>query len=151
MSIARVQAYLDHFDPQLKAMEFKEDTSTSELAAEALGVEVGQIAKSLVYKSRRGFLLIVSAGDVRMDSKLIRKLAGGRVRMATPEETLEATGYPVGGVCPFDLSTPVSVYLDESLKRFDVVYTAAGTANSALPINYMKLMEITGGSCARFP
>jgi prolyl-tRNA editing enzyme YbaK/EbsC (Cys-tRNA(Pro) deacylase) len=65
--------------------------------------------------------------------------------MATSEETLAATGYAVGGVCPFELATPIPIYLDESLQRFDVVYAAAGTARSALPITYTELMEITGG------
>ena len=145
MSVERVQKYLEQFNPGLRVIEFREDTSTSELAAQALGVEVGQIAKSLVYKSKTGFLMIVAAGDVRLDSKLIRELAGSKVRMATPEETLEVTSHPVGGVCPFDLSIPIPVFLDESLKRFDVVYAAAGTARSALPISYSELMEITRG------
>jgi prolyl-tRNA editing enzyme YbaK/EbsC (Cys-tRNA(Pro) deacylase) len=135
----------------LRVIEFEEDTSTSELAAQALGVEVGQIAKSMVYKSKTGYLMIVAAGDVRLDAKLIKQLAGSKVRMATPDETLEVTSHPVGGVCPFDLKTPIDIYLDESLKRFDVVYAAAGTARSALPIRYEELMEITGGKpCSVF-
>jgi len=151
VSVERVQKYLEQFNPGLRVIEFNVDTSTSELAAKALGVEVGQIAKSMVYKSKTGFLMIVAAGDVRLDAKLIKELAGSRVRMATPDETLEVTSHPVGGVCPFDLSAPIPIYLDESLKRFDVVYAAAGTANSALPISYEELMEITKGSpCSVF-
>lgn len=151
MSVERVQEYLEQFNPGLRVIEFEVDTSTSELAARALGVEVGQIAKSMVYKSKTGFLMIVAAGDVRLDAKLIKELAGSRVRMATPDETLAVTSHPVGGVCPFDLSSPIPIYLDDSLKRFDVVYAAAGTANSALPISYSELMEITGGSpCSVF-
>jgi len=145
VSVERVQSYLEKFNPALRVIEFEEDTSTSELAARALGVEVGQIAKSLVYKSKTGFLMIVAAGDVRLDTKLIKELAGGKVRMATPEETLEVTSHPVGGVCPFDLKTPIPIYLDESLKRFDVVYAAAGSSKSALPITYEELQRITGG------
>lgn len=151
MSVERVQKYLQQFNPGLRVIEFEEDTSTSELAAQALGVEVGQIAKSMVYKSKTGYLMIVAAGDVRLDAKLIKQLAGSKVRMATPDETLEVTSHPVGGVCPFDLKTPIDIYLDESLKRFDVVYAAAGTARSALPITYEELMEITGGKpCSVF-
>ncbi|MGI6550786.1 MAG: YbaK/EbsC family protein [Syntrophomonadales bacterium] len=151
MSVERVQKYLQQFNPGLRVIEFEEDTSTSELAAQALGVEVGQIAKSMVYKSKTGYLMIVAAGDVRLDAKLIKQLAGSKVRMATPDETLEVTSHPVGGVCPFDLKTPIDIYLDESLKRFDVVYAAAGTARSALPIRYEELMEITGGKpCSVF-
>jgi prolyl-tRNA editing enzyme YbaK/EbsC (Cys-tRNA(Pro) deacylase) len=105
----------------------------------------------MVYKSKTGYLMIVAAGDVRLDAKLIKQLAGSKVRMATPDETLEVTSHPVGGVCPFDLKTPIDIYLDESLKRFDVVYAAAGTARSALPIRYEELMEITGGKpCSVF-
>jgi prolyl-tRNA editing enzyme YbaK/EbsC (Cys-tRNA(Pro) deacylase) len=151
VSVERVQKYLQQFNPGLRVIEFEEDTSTSELAAQALGVEVGQIAKSMVYKSKTGYLMIVAAGDVRLDAKLIKQLAGSKVRMATPDETLEVTSHPVGGVCPFDLKTPIDIYLDESLKRFDVVYAAAGTARSALPITYEELMEITGGKpCSVF-
>jgi prolyl-tRNA editing enzyme YbaK/EbsC (Cys-tRNA(Pro) deacylase) len=151
VSVERVQKYLQQFNPGLRVIEFEEDTSTSELAAQALGVEVGQIAKSMVYKSKTGYLMIVAAGDVRLDAKLIKQLAGSKVRMATPDETLEVTSHPVGGVCPFDLKTPIDIYLDESLKRFDVVYAAAGTARSALPIRYEELMEITGGKpCSVF-
>lgn len=145
-AIAKVQAYLDEIHSGLRVIAFEEDTSTCELAARALGVEVGQIAKSLLFKCRDEFLMIVAAGDVRMDTKLIKSLAGGKVRMATPEETLEVTGYPVGGVCPFLLARPVQIYLDESLLHYDIVYAAAGTANSALPITFEQLVEITGGS-----
>ena len=151
VSVERVQSYLEQYNPALRVIVFEDDTSTSELAAQALGVEVGQIAKSLVYKSKTGFLMIVAAGDVRLDGKLIKELAGSRVRMATPEETLEVTGHPVGGVCPFDLKSPIPIYLDESLKRFDVVYAAAGSPNSALPITYEELKRITGGTpCSVF-
>ncbi len=110
---------------------------------------MGQIAKSLVYKNKDSFFMVVAAGDVRLDSKLLKKLVGGKVRMATPEETLEVSGYSVGGVCPFLLATSIPIYVDESLGRFPVVYSAAGTSNSALPISYQELLEKTGGlSCA---
>jgi prolyl-tRNA editing enzyme YbaK/EbsC (Cys-tRNA(Pro) deacylase) len=144
--IDRVQAWLQQRLPHLKVIEFQQDTSTSALAAAALGTEVGQIAKSMLFKTKSGeYFLVVSAGDVRMDTKALRDLIGSKVRMANAEEVLEITGFPVGGVCPFDLKVEVPIYLDESLKRYDVVYAAAGTANSALPITYEELMEITSG------
>lgn len=144
--IDRVQAYVQQFMPHLKVIEFEQDTSTSSLAAAALGTEVGQIAKSMLFKTKTGgFFMVVSAGDVRMDPRALRDLMGVRVRMANPEEVLEITGFPVGGVCPFALKTDVPVYLDESLKRYSVVFAAAGTPNSALPIQYDELMEITNG------
>ncbi|HAA09499.1 MAG: YbaK/EbsC family protein [Syntrophomonadaceae bacterium] len=132
--------------PHLQVIEFQQDTSTSALAAAALDTEVGQIAKSMLFKAKTGqYFLVVSAGDVRMDTKALRDLIGSKVRMANAEEVVEITGFPVGGVCPFDLRVEVPIYLDDSLKRYDVVYTAAGTPNSALPITYEELMEITGG------
>jgi len=97
-ALERVQAYLDACQPGLKVIELAEDTSTAELAARALGVGVGQIAKSLLFKARDGYIMVVAAGDVRMDAKELKKTAGSKVRMANAEEVLEVTGYPVGGV-----------------------------------------------------
>lgn len=143
--LEKVQAYLDAHKPGLKVIELAEDTSTVELAAEALGVEVGQIAKSLLFKAKDEYIMVVSAGDVRMDNKKLKQVVGTRVRMANPQEVIEITGYPVGGVCPFALPQPLMVYLDKSLERYPVVYAAAGTPNSALPITFQELQEITGG------
>lgn len=140
---AKVQAYLDEIGAGLQVMNMTEDTSTSELAAAALGVEVGQIAKSLLFKSKDNYFMLVAAGDRRVDGKRIKELAGARVRMATPDETLEITGYPVGGVCPFALNTPLPIYVDESLKRFDRIFPAAGNANSAIPTSYERLIAVT--------
>ncbi|MGE5370898.1 MAG: YbaK/EbsC family protein [Solirubrobacterales bacterium] len=140
---AKVQAYLDEIGAGLQVMNMTEDTSTSELAAAALGVAVGQIAKSLLFKSKDNYFMLVAAGDRRVDGKRIKELAGARVRMATPDETLEITGYPVGGVCPFALNTPLPIYVDESLKRFDRIFPAAGNANSAIPTSYERLIAVT--------
>lgn len=144
--IERVQAYVQQRMPHLQVIEFQQDTSTSALAAAALGTEVGQIAKSMLFKAKTGqYFLVVSAGDVRMDTKALRDLIGSKVRMANAEEVVEITGFPVGGVCPFDLRVEVPIYLDDSLKRYDVVYTAAGTPNSALPITYEAVNTIIDG------
>lgn len=89
--------------------------------------------------------MVVAAGDVRISPKKLRQVVGEKIRMATAEEVLEVTGYPVGGVCPFDLKTPVRILLDISLGDYPVVYTAAGTANSALPVTLEQLQEITKG------
>ncbi len=94
--------------------------------------------------------MVVSAGDVRMDSKAIKEETGAKVRMATPEEVLEVTGFNIGGVCPFALRQEVPIYLDESLKRYDIVYAAAGTAYTALPISYEDLKQITNGRACSF-
>ncbi|HEX3010857.1 MAG TPA: YbaK/EbsC family protein [Syntrophomonadaceae bacterium] len=144
--IERVREYLKLKNPGLNIIELDEDTSTAYLAAQALGKEVGQIAKSILFKTKDDkYLMIVSAGDVKLNNKAVKELAGARVRMANPEEVKERTGYSVGGVCPFALRTEMEVYLDESLKRYDVVYAAAGTSNTALPITYDELQQITGG------
>lgn len=149
--IERVRNFLDEHSPELEIIEFDTNTATAPLAAEALGTEVGQIAKSIVFKTKQDqFIVVVSAGDVRLDNKKIKEAVGQRVRMAHADEVEASTGYQVGGVCPFDLAEDVQVFLDASLKRYDVVYAAAGTANTALPISYEQLMDITGGQPADF-
>ena len=150
-AIERVRDYLRARNPQLNIIVLEDNTSTAALAAQALGTEVGQIAKSILFKTRQEqFLMVVSAGDVRLDSKAIKATVGEKVRMADPDEVLEVTGFPIGGVCPFALRQEVPIYLDESLKRFDVVYAAAGTAHTALPISYEELMRITNGQACQF-
>jgi len=145
-AIARVQAYLQARDPGLQIIIFQQDTSTAVLAARALGTEVGQIAKSILFKTKNDeYFMVVAAGDTRIDSKAIRRLAGCKARMATAEEVTEVTGFNVGGVCPFALRTEIPVFLDESLKGYDIVYAAAGGSNTALPISYGQLCSITGG------
>lgn len=148
--IERVSAYLQERNPDLRIIELEENTSTAPLAAQALGLEVGQIAKSILFKAKNEeYLMVVSAGDVKLDSKAIKELVGQRVRMANPEEVLEVTGFQIGGVCPFALKQPVPIYLDESLLRYDLVYAAAGTANTALPISFQELIRVTGGQACK--
>lgn len=148
--IERVRAYLQEKNPLLKIIELEENTSTAPLAAQALGLEVGQIAKSILFKAKNEeYLMVVSAGDVRLDSKAIKDLVGQRVRMANPEEVMEITGFQVGGVCPFALKQEVSIFLDESLLRYEKVYAAAGTANTALPITFQELIQVTGGQACK--
>lgn len=144
--ISRVQEYLDKFGMGLKPIEFKESTSTSELAAAALGVEVGQIAKTITFMADGEPVLVVASGDVKIKSgKLKRFLGVSKVKMADPETVKEITGYQVGGVCPLALPNTLRILLDQSMKRFEVVYTAAGTAKSALPVNMEQLRIITRG------
>jgi len=145
--IERVRAFIRERNPLLNIIEFDTDTSTAPLAAEALGTEVGQIAKSILLKAKDDkFFMIVSAGDARIDNKAVKNLIGSRVRMASGEEVLDVTGFNIGGVCPFALKRDIPVYLDESLRRYDVVYAAAGTGNTALPITYQELCDITDGN-----
>jgi len=148
--IEKVRKYLKSKNPELKIIVLEDDTSTSFLAAQALGTEVGQIAKSILFKTKdENFMMIVSAGDARIDNKAVKELTGSRVRMANAEEVEQVTGFSIGGVCPFALQQEVPIFLDESLKRYDVVYAAAGTANTALPISFEELCRITGGQPCR--
>lgn len=148
--IARVRAYLQERNPELSIIVLEEDTSTAFLAAQALGTEVGQIAKSILFKiNETDYFMVVAAGDIRIDNKALKNLVGARARMANAEEVLKITGFNIGGVCPFAMNVEVPVYLDESLLRYDVVYAAAGTGNTALPISYQQLLDITGGTPCR--
>lgn len=147
MSILKVREYLKQFDQQLEPLEFKEKTNTVEEAANVLGVKGAQIAKSILFKSGDRFGLFVTAGDIRINQKKVKKLLGaGKPKLASPEEVEDITGFKIGGVCPFALNKEVPIFLDESMKRFDVVYTAAGTPQSALPITFEKLQTITNGT-----
>lgn len=148
--IERVRVFLNEHNPELKIMVLEEDTSTSFLAARALGTEVGQIAKTILFKTRDGqYFLIVAAGDARIDNKAVKELIGSRARMANAEEVEEITGFSVGGVCPFALQQAVPIFVDESLQRYETVYSAAGTSNAVLPVTYDEICRITGGSPCR--
>ncbi|MDD4334013.1 MAG: YbaK/EbsC family protein [Desulfotomaculaceae bacterium] len=144
--IKKVQMYLEQFDMDLKIMQFDESTSTCELAAAALGVEVGQIAKTLLFLADGNPVLVVASGDNKINSKKLKRLLGAsKVKMADPETVKRVTGYPVGGVCPLALAEAVPVLLDDSMYRFPVVYAAAGTPHSALPVTMEQLETLTGG------
>lgn len=149
--LQRVQKFFATLPFPLEIILFDECTSTSFLAARALGVEVGQIAKTLVFKGRENGetpkenLIIVTSGDVKVNTKKIRDLVGYKPRFANGEEALAITGYPPGGVCPFGLPPDLPVFIDVSMNRFPVVYAAAGTDNSAVPITVEQLLQATGG------
>lgn len=147
--IKRVQDYIDGFGLGLKVMEMDENTGTSELAAGALGVKVGQIAKTLLFMADGAPVMVVASGDVKIKTNRIKRLTGSsKVKMADPETVRRITGYNVGGVCPLALPERMKIFLDDSMKRFPVVYAAAGTSRSALPVTMDQLQEITGGEWA---
>jgi len=139
MSIERVREYLSAFDAAEGILEFDMSSATVELAAQALGCEGARIAKTLSLRSADGCLLVVAAGDAKIDNAKFRCQFGLKARMLTPEEVLAFTGHPVGGVCPFALPESAPVFLDVSLKRFGIVYPACGTANSAIPLTCDQL------------
>ena len=145
-SLERPRKYLDRFNPDLVPQEHENTTKTSVEAAQALGVEVGQIAKTILFRCGESYGLFVAAGDIRIcDKKVKNLLGGGKARIAKPDEVEQKTGYQVGGVCPFDIDKSISIFIDRSMQRFDKVYSAAGTAHSYLPITVEQLQEVTGG------
>ncbi len=144
---ARVKAFLQAKGVESDPIGFAEDTSTCEKAAAVLGVDVGQIAKTIVFldNQKRAFI-VVASGDVKINSgKLKRQVGSSKVRLADPQTVLELTGYPVGGVCPVALKTPLPIILENTMQRFDVVYASAGTAQSALPLTMEQLQKATEG------
>lgn len=142
MSLASVRAFLADHAPDLPIIEVERSTATVELAAEALGVEPGRIAKTLAIRLGEQVVLVVARGDARLDNGKTKAEFRARPRMLGPEETLELTGHPVGGVCPFGLATPLPVFCDVSLKAFDLVYPAAGSLNSSVEVTPDRLAKL---------
>lgn len=139
----RVKEILEAHD--LRALEFEPgSTPTSELAAARIGVEVGQIAKSMLFKGKNGnFYLAVCPGDLRVCSKKMKQATGTKVRMARGEETEQVTGYRPGGVCPFAVEQ-AELLIDIGLQRYPLIYPAAGNDASGVPVTFSRLLEITG-------
>ena len=142
MSLESVQAWLGEHAPDLRLIEVEESTATVETAAKALGVEPGRIAKTLALRAGEQLFLLVTRGDARLDNRKCKDEFGARPRMLGAEETLELTGHPVGGVCPFGLRTPLPIYLDETLKAYDVVYPAGGSLNTSVEVTTDRLFEL---------
>jgi prolyl-tRNA editing enzyme YbaK/EbsC (Cys-tRNA(Pro) deacylase) len=130
----------------LKVLEFEPgSTPTAEMAAARIGVQVGQIAKSILLSGKDGkYRMVVLAGDKKLQNNKLKALFGVKTSMAGPEETLNVTGFPPGGVCPFGLDGSVELYLDVSLSVYETIYPAAGTDSTGVPITFQKLQEITG-------
>lgn len=144
MSFQSVRAWLAEHAPDLRLIEVEESTATVATAAAALGVEPGRIAKTLAVRVGESVFLLVARGDARLDNGKTKAAFGGRPRMLGPEETQALTGHPVGGVCPFGLAQPLPVYLDVSLKAFDLVYPAAGSLNTSVEVTPERLFALVG-------
>ena len=142
MSLESVRAWLAAFASDLPLIEVAESTATVATAAEALGVAPGRIAKTLAVRAGALTFLLVARGDARLDNAKTKAAFGARPRMLGPEETLALTGHPVGGVCPFGLATALPVYLDLSLKAFDLVYPAAGSLNTSVEVTPERLAAL---------
>jgi prolyl-tRNA editing enzyme YbaK/EbsC (Cys-tRNA(Pro) deacylase) len=130
----------------LSALEFEEgSTPTAETAAAKIGVEVGQIAKSLLFKGASGRVaMVVCAGDKKVSSGKIKRLCGEKMSMTKAEETFALTGFWPGGVCPFGLEG-MEIYVDDSLRAWETIYPAAGNDATGVPLSYDKLLRICGG------
>ena len=139
MSIEAVKTYLATFGAAERILEFPTSSATVELAAEALGCEPCRIAKTLSFALGSGPILIVAAGDARIDNPKFRAAFGEKARMLPADTVEEAVGHAVGGVCPFAVKEGVPVYLDESLRRFETVFPACGSGNSAIELTLSEL------------
>jgi prolyl-tRNA editing enzyme YbaK/EbsC (Cys-tRNA(Pro) deacylase) len=142
MSARSVREWLAANAPDLKLIEVSDSTATVETAAKALGVEPGRIAKPLAVRAGEHLFLLCTRGDARLDNRKCKDEFGARPRMLGAEETLEVTGHPVGGVCPFGLKSAIPVYLDVSLKAFDTVYPAGGSLNTSVEVTTERLFDL---------
>ncbi|HEX6784843.1 MAG TPA: YbaK/EbsC family protein [Sphingomicrobium sp.] len=142
MSLESVRAWLAIHAPELRPIEVEESTATVDTAARALGVEPGRIAKTLAVRAGEHLFLLCTRGNARLDNRKCKDELGARPRMLGAEETFELTGHRVGGVCPFGLKNPLPVYLDASLKAFDVVYPAGGSLNTSVEVPTARLYEL---------
>lgn len=139
MAIEKVKEYFKKFDMENRILEFDVSSATVELAAKALGVEGKRIAKSMSFKVGDSAVLVVAAGDAKVDNRKFKDFFNAKAKMLSPEEVIEFIGHAVGGVCPFAVNEGVKTYLDESLKRFETVYPACGSSNSAIELTLEEL------------
>ena len=144
MAIEAVKEYFDKYGMRDKVMEFDVSSATVELAAQALGCEGCRIAKTLSFMVDKNAILIVTAGDAKIDNAKYKARFAAKAKMLTPDEVTELVGHAVGGVCPFAVKDGVTVYLDESLKRFETVFPACGSSNSAIELTIEELEKYSG-------
>lgn len=148
MSVEKVRAYLEPFGVSDRIREFDVSSATVELAAVAVGVEPARIAKTLSFRLGDAPILVVTAGDAKIDNSKYKHFFGMKAKMLTPEEAVERIGHAVGGVCPFALPEDVKTYLDRSLRRFDTVFPAVGSAASAIELTCDQLERCCGANFA---
>ena len=142
MSVEKVREFFKQYNKENDIKEHELSSATVELAAQAVGVIPARIAKTLSFKNKEGdnAILIVTAGDAKIDNKKFKVEFGYKAKMLTPEEVLEYIGHEVGGVCPFAIkNNQVKVYLDVSMKRFDTIFPAAGSSNSSIELTCDEL------------
>ena len=147
MAIEAVKAYFSQYEMADRVKEFEVSSATVELAAQALGCEPCRIAKTLSFMVDGHAVLIVAAGDAKIDNPKYKAQFGAKAKMLTPDEAVTMVGHAVGGVCPFGVKEGVTVYLDESLKRFSTVFPACGSSNSAIELTIEELEKYSGYTC----
>lgn len=141
MAIDRVREYLKKWGRDTDILEFDTSSATVEMASNTLGVEPGRIAKTLSLRSGEGAIVVVTAGDGKIDNSKFKSEFGFKAKMLSPDEVLEYTGHSIGGVCPFGLKCNLPVFLDVSLKRFETIFPACGSSNSAIKLTCEELEE----------
>lgn len=139
MSIETVREYFKQFGMENRIMEFDVSSATVEQAAKALGTEEARIAKSLSFDLNGRTIIIVTAGDVKIDNQKYKEIFHKKATMLRGEDVLARTGHPIGGVCPFAISADTEVYLDVSMKRFQTIFPACGSANSGIELTMDEL------------
>ena len=144
MSIQRVKDYFRALGLEDRVLEFDVSSATVDLAAQALGCQPCRIAKTLSFLADGHAILIVAAGDAKVDNPKYKAQFGTKAKMLTPQEAEELVGHAVGGVCPFAVNQGVTVYLDQSLKRFETVFPACGSGNSAIELSIPELEQHSG-------
>ena len=144
MSIQRVKDYFRTLGLEDRVLEFDVSSATVDLAAQALGCQPCRIAKTLSFLADGHAILIVAAGDAKVDNPKYKAQFGTKAKMLTPQEAEELVGHAVGGVCPFAVNQGVTVYLDQSLKRFETVFPACGSGNSAIELSIPELEQYSG-------
>ena len=148
MSIERVRAFMQEHGMEHRILEFDVSSATVELAAVAVGCEPARIAKTLSFMVDGGPVLVVAAGDAKVDNRRFKEQFHTKARMLTPDEAVTLVGHAVGGVCPFAVNDGVRVYLDKSLRRFRTVYPACGSSSSAIELTLDELQQLSGGEWA---
>ena len=144
MSIEKVRKYFSTLGIEDRILEFDVSSATVELAAKALNTEGKRIAKTLSFLVGERAVLVVAAGDAKIDNKKYKAFFHTKAKMLSPEQVTELIGHAVGGVCPFAVKSGVDVYLDESLRRFETVFPACGSSNSAVELTIPELEKYSG-------
>ncbi|GIN63461.1 hypothetical protein J27TS8_34540 [Robertmurraya siralis] len=145
MSLESVLEHFKKWNRDTDVQIFEQSSATVDMAAEAIGVIPARIAKTLSFRGEgEQAILVVAAGDAKIDNKKFRKTFGFKARMLSPDEVFAQTGHKIGGVCPFGLANNLDVYLDVSMKRFDTLFPACGSTNSAIELSCEEIQEYAG-------